>query len=254
MNESVTTLVLSAAIAFLVPVVGWMTFNKVMINYFGLQTVAGFGITNHSGRYMEQADDRYALIRDIYLKYREKNIADTGSHSMTIFAAKQEMLDRTGLSEPALAQQLTKLSMELILKNPMSYLRDVREGWINFWRIKLDIGNHFSNPAVGPVVYTIWRVERWVLMCGNLLAMFCIAFVFVRDVRRRWHSQFGLSTPMILACTVVCASIFQAMAEYGENPRYAVPTQSLAMLLVILTVWDLQWLRHRSRRGQPVTV
>src|SRR5215470_542250 len=64
-------------VLFLLPILGWATFNKVTINYFGLSTQAGLNLSNHSGRFMEKAGDQHAIVRDIYLKYREKQIAET---------------------------------------------------------------------------------------------------------------------------------------------------------------------------------
>jgi hypothetical protein len=34
--------------------------------------------------------------------------------------------------------------------------------------------------------------------------------------------------------------VLQALVEFGENPRYGIPTQSLAVTLVLLAAWDLR--------------
>jgi hypothetical protein len=210
------------------------------IDYFGLQTVSGYGITNHSGRFMESASDEHAMIRDIYLKHRQQNIERTGSHSMTIFLAKSEMLEKTGLDEVALSRQLAKISFELFMKEPSLYLRGVGEAWLDFWRVRLDIGENFTVPAAREVTYAVWRVERWLLMLTNLFAVLACVWIFARDVARRFQGRVGLSIPLIIVCTIVTGSVLQALAEYGENPRYAVPTQSIAVLLVLLAAWDLR--------------
>jgi len=36
------------------------------------------------------------------------------------------------------------------------------------------------------------------------------------------------------------ASVLQALAEFGENARYGIPTQSLAATLVVLVAWDIR--------------
>jgi hypothetical protein len=45
---------------------------------------------------------------------------------------------------------------------------------------------------------------------------------------------------MLLSCVLLAASVLQALVEYSENPRYGIPTQSLAVTLVLLAVWDLR--------------
>ncbi len=52
----------------LVPVLGWMSFNKEKTGYFTMSTWLGYHLTNHSGAFMEYAPDEYAVIRDIYLQ------------------------------------------------------------------------------------------------------------------------------------------------------------------------------------------
>ena len=54
----------------LLPVIGWMSFNKEKTGYFSITTWLGYHLTNHSGAFMEFAPDEYAVIRDIYLLFR----------------------------------------------------------------------------------------------------------------------------------------------------------------------------------------
>ena len=227
-------------VAFLLPVLGWAAFNKVTIDYFGLSTMAGYNLTNHSGRFMEKAGNQYATIRDIYLKYREQQIAETGRHSMTIFRARREMLEKTGLDEVALSRQLTKLSLELFAKYPVLYLRGVAESWASFWAAPNYMrSDKFTVPGAASVVEAIWSVERMFILMMNFLAIAASGWVLVRAVLRRLQGTAGLPIPLIVTCVIMAASVLQALAEFGENPRYGIPTQSLAVTLVLLTAWDL---------------
>jgi hypothetical protein len=240
-------------VAFLLPVLGWAVFNKITINYFGLSTMAGYNLTNHSGGFMEKAGDDYATIRDIYLKYREKKRAETGRHSMTIFIARQEMMEKTGLDEVALSRQLTKLSLELFARYPMLYLKGVAESWASFWAApNYMVVDKFTVPAAARIVNAIWPVERIFVLIMNFLAIAVSGWVVVHAVWRRLQGTMGLSIPLIVTCVLMGASVLQALAEFGENPRYGIPTQSLALMLVLLAAWDLRAaLRARSAAAKP---
>jgi len=57
-------------------------------------------------------------------------------------------------------------------------------------------------------------------------------------VRRR-KSQVELLTAA-LVLTVLAASLMQAMVEYGDNPRFGVPTQPLVLCYVVIFI-SLLW-------------
>ena len=229
------------AVAFLLPVLGWVAFNKVTINYFGFSTMAGYNLTNHSGRFMEKAGDEYATIRDIYLKYRTLQVAETGSHSFTVFYARRELLEKTGLDEVALSRQLTRLSLELFAKYPLLYLRSVAESWASFWAapnyMKPDM---LTVPGAARVVEATWLWERRLVLMMNFLAILASGWVLVSATVRRLKGTMGLPIPLIVTSVIIAASVLQALVEFGENPRYGIPTQSLAALLVLLVAWDLR--------------
>ena len=229
------------AVAFLLPVLGWAVFNKVTINYFGLTTMVGYNLTNHSGGFMEKAGDQYATIRDIYLKYREKRLEEGKSHRFTIFEARDEMMEKTGLDEVGLSRQLTRLSLDLFVSHPMLYLKGVAEAWASFWAAAnyMDT-DKFTTPGAAKVFAAIWPLERIVLRMMNFLAIVASGWVLVRGALQRWKGVTGLSIPMIVTCVIMVASVLQALVEFGENPRYGIPTQSLALTLVLLAVWDLR--------------
>jgi 4-amino-4-deoxy-L-arabinose transferase-like glycosyltransferase len=235
-------------VAFLLPVLGWAAFNKVTVDYFGLTTMVGYNLTNHSGGFMEKAGDEHATIRDIYLKYREQKIAERGTHSMTIFIAKREMLEKTGLDEVALSRQLTKLSLQLFVNNPALYLRSVAESWVSFWAAPIYMrSDQFSVPGAARAVGSVWRVERMLFLMLNVLAILASAWVVISAVVRRLKGTTGLPIPLIVTCVVMGASVLQAFVESGENARYGIPTQSLAATLVLLVAWDIRSaLRARS--------
>ena len=117
----------------LAPVIGWMSFNKEKTGYFSMTTWLGYHLTNHSGAFMEYAPGEYAVIRDIYLKYRKIKMAETGSHRMTFWLARQELRQVTGLPEPQISHQFQQLSMHLFAQFPLRYMASVADAWLSFW-------------------------------------------------------------------------------------------------------------------------
>lgn len=238
----------SIMIVFLVPVMAWAMFNKATLGYLGLSTNAGYGLTNHSGRFMEYAPDEYKVIRDIYLKHRQEKIAETGNSAVTIFLARDEMRRQTGLDHIALSQRLTRLSLELFVAHPALYLKSVGEAWASFWAVPIYVRwDSFTVPAAARLVESAFRVQRALLLCLNVFALVASGYVIAATVIQRFKGVHGLSIPMIVSCMLLSTSVLQALAEYGENPRYAIPTQSLAVMLVLLAVWDLRRFHKRRR-------
>jgi len=231
----------SVVVAFILPVLGWAAFNKATIGQFALSTNMGYGLTNHSGRFIEHAGDEYATIRDIYLKHREKKIAETGSSAVTIFLARDEMREQTGLDDIALSRRLTELSLALFMKYPSLYLKSVAEAWASFWAAPLYMRpDKFKTPGAAKLIGLGWPPERMLLLVANLLAVVASGWVMAAAVVRRVKGTYGMSIPLIVSCVVIGASVVQALFEYGENPRYGIPTQSLAVTLVLLVAWDLR--------------
>lgn len=241
------------ALAFLLPLVSWAVFNKATIDYFGISTMAGYNFSNHSGRFIEKAPDEYATIRDIFVKYREKKIAETGGSQMTIFEARDELMEKTGLDDVGLARQFTKLSLELFARYPALYLKGVAEAWASFWAAPMYMqSDKFTLPGAADVVQSAWHVERFFVLTMNFLAIVSCGAVLIHAVLRRVRGVIGIPVPLIVATVILGASVLQALVEFGENPRYGIPTQSLALTLVLLAAWDLREavVRRRSMFGE----
>ena len=150
----------------------------------------------------------------------------------------------------ALSRQLTRLSLELFAKYPALYLRGVAESWASFWAAPNYMNrDKFKVPGAARVVEAVWPVERLFVLLMNFLAIVVSGWVLVRAILRRLQGTTGLPIPLIVACVIMAASVLQALAEFGENPRYGIPTQSLAATLVLLAAWDL-WCAFRARSAR----
>jgi uncharacterized membrane protein YhaH (DUF805 family) len=236
---------------FLAPVLAWCAFNQATLGYFGLSTVTGLTLTNHSGAIIERAPDEFATLRDIYLKYRAEHIAVFGTHRMTIFDARPEMMARTGLSDAQLSQQLTRMSIRLFREHPADYAKSVAQAWLGFWTVPTPvIQDRFRSPSAFSIVSTIATAEKWIFRAAYAVFL-CLALpiAWIALIRNRARDT-SWNCAAAMVATVLAVSVIQAFLEYGSAGRYAVPTQSLAMAAIIIAASKIG--RQGERRSGEV--
>ena len=215
-------------------ILGWCVFNKVHLDYFGVSTLAGYSLTQHAGAVMEYAPVDYAPIRDIYLKYREARVVLTGTHSMTIWDAYPEMMQRTGLGFVALSKELGRLSMSLLLSHPGSYAETAIDAWVRFWKAPLTpaflVVEEAPKTLLG-ILDAIWHIERYLLVASKGLFLVLLSIALVKLAwKRQPENLMGLA----VGATIVAASVLQALTEYGENARYSLPFQPLIFAAIAM--------------------
>ena len=228
-RQRITQAVIFLVVASL-PIGGWMAFNKQHIGHFSLTSLLGYNLSNHTGAFMEKAADEHALFRDIYLKYRDRKMQQSGSHPMTIFSAKQELRQASGLGEVELSARFQRISVELIARYPELYLWSVAKAWASFWAVpRSEQQEVLNSPAVkrwldgiGKVEHVLLRLLNVVFLLSSLLMLFCAL-----RLRRSGLGEFV--APAFMATVVLATSVVQALAEYGENPRYFIPSQPLVI-------------------------
>jgi hypothetical protein len=242
-----------AVLAFLLtsslPVLGWMNFNKQHIGHFSLTSLLGYNLSNHTGAFMEMASDEHALFRDIYVKYRDEKIRETGSHQMTIFRARNELKRASGLNEVELSSRFQRISMELIAKHPQRYLLSVVKAWASFWAVpRYGQTQNIKYISLAKTLDWIWKVEHPLLRLVNTTFLLSSALLTIQILRQRKQGITDFAAPAFMAIIVLATSIVQALAEYGENPRYFIPSQPL---VIAATAMALQVLLQKYRR-QPM--
>ena len=217
------------------PVLGWAGFNKQQTGYFTITTLLGYNLSNHSGAFMERAPDKDAVLRDIYLKYRDRKMAETGSHHMTIFNARKELLQTTGLSEIGLSREFQRISVNLFMAYPADYLGSVAKAWLsywtepNYWRL-----DKVRNPSVSTVAQIIWKAQHLLLRGLNVVFILLTPYVVWRALMCRDAVSHGMRIALVLAANVLSVSVMQALVEFGENGRYFIPSQPLVLMFVLL--------------------
>ena len=237
------SLVARVALPALLLVLGWSAFNYVEAGYFGLTALGGYSLTNHSGAFMELAPDRYATIRDLYLHYRRIQVAALGNNTGTIWKAYPYILQATGYSYVQLSRQLTRLSLWLFVHHPLLYTRHVGLSVRLFW------APAFYQPALRANVASvkgalamIWSVQRPFLIFMYFVFFLATLHSLSSLLIQRQVCRFKfLCLPIALT---VSGCLIQALVEFGENGRYAIPYQSL----VILVICD--WLAAEIQDGK----
>ena len=223
-----------------IPILAWCYVNKIYTGYFSLTTLSGYSLTNHSGAFMELAPDRYAIVRDIYLRKRAQYVQQTGSHVMTIFKIDEEIRKETGYSYGKLSEELKNLSIHLFITHPILYGRSVAKAWINFWRPPGPNSQvSLARYSPGNAIFYIQTAYHLILYSVFLL----ISFLSV--TRARSILKLNLFDYFCIS-VVLSASVFQALIEYGDNPRYGLPFHPVTIYLavaVLLRVW-----RRSSRK------
>lgn len=242
-----------AVLAFLLisslPVAGWMSFNKQQIGHFSLTSLLGYNLSNHTGAFMELASDEHALFRDIYVKYRDEKIRETGFHHMTIFRARDELKQASGLDEVELSSRFQRISVELIAQNPQRYALSVARAWASFWAVpRYGQRQNIKNSGLADALDWLWKIEHPLLRLLNAIFLLSSTLLAIQMVRHRKQGIAKFAAPAFMTTVVVATSVVQALAEYGENPRYFIPSQPLVIAATALAILALV----QTYRRQPV--
>ncbi len=229
---------LPAALALLPGVLllyGWCAVMQAKTGYFTLSNQSGFGVVNHTVEFIEYAPPEYAVVRDILLRERAIRIAAAGHAGNTIWYAWPEIQKATGWTLPEASVKLQAMSRRMVLEHPVTYTLSIARAWVSFWTVPLIwMPEHIGSPALRSAAEGLWWVEHKLLRLGNAAFVLLVAAVIaVPAVRRRVRWDLTLSA---ITGTILISSLIQAMADQGAGSRYHLPTQSLAMLVVLVAI------------------
>jgi hypothetical protein len=195
---------------------------------------------DHTLAFIELAPDRYATIRDIYLRHRDEERARTGRHNVS-WKGVPDAMAATGLSLPALAMELERMSKEMFMRHPLLYARGVTQAWVDFWPAPMYWQPTVLRiPSVARFIELTWRLEQPLVRLANAVFVGLVAVVMLSPaLRQRLRWDITLTT---LAAIILLTSLVQALANWSENARYAISVQPLVILIVLSTA--VRQLRH----------
>lgn len=245
-NKSALAGIVVFTVISLVVILGWVGFIHDRYHQWGLTTMTGYHMIQHTGEFFEYVPDQYADLRDTYLKYRDARIAQYGTQANTIWEAIPAMQEVSGKSFYDLSRLLVRISVDLIRQHPLLYMRNVIEGWWMFWRVPV----YWSPEALRwegllPGLRLLIFIERLALFGFNLIfVVTSLLAAFWRKARSAWQVNAAL---WCILGTVWIGSILQTLMDHGDNPRFLVPMQSLVVLWVLWVCYQslLNWTKSQ---------
>ncbi len=235
------TAALSILLAGLAIIGVWVNLIHQRFGIWSMDTMTGYHLMNHSGIFFEDVPDEYAGIRDTFIRYRDAQVALTGNPGNAIWDAIPDLVNVSGLDFTPLSSLLAKISIRLFLQHPGQYLLTVGEGWAAFWKVPVHWALESPTPFTEAARRVLTLIIRGVLFIINVAFIAGTVSLAWGKARQVLHMQGFI---VLLVGTTWFASILQAFVEYGDNPRYSIPTQTLVLLVVI---WWSYALLNRNR-------
>ena len=238
---------------------GWMAFIHQRYGDWALTTMTGYHTIQHTGAYFEYVPDEYAALRDTYIRYRDEQIARTGTQTNAVWEAIPAMQRAAKLNFYDLSRLLTKLSVQLIREHPDLFLQNALSGWWMFWRAPVYWqADALRWPALAEGLKLAILAARAVFFAANLLflaASLLFPLALIRNAVMGSIAALGSTAPhsplstrpfpiaprltlpataWLIASAIWICSILQTLLDHGDNPRFLIPLQSLVILFLLL--------------------
>jgi hypothetical protein len=228
---------------------GFSVYNGRTHGVWGPSTMTGYRLTQHVGSVMEDAPDRYRVLRDIFLAHRARVVAETGSPINTIWTAIPDMERATGLPYGRLSLEVNAMSLAVARRHPMVLARSIATAWLWFWSRPMYLNPSEAHPP--PVRTTLEWVARTERPAGLALNLALLTIALGWLVRPGIRRRLPLTALLAVAATLT-GSVVQAVAEHSDNGRFAVPFLPLVVIAVLVSLpTSLVWRPPGSSHGNP---
>jgi hypothetical protein len=225
---------------------GWLYYMKSHYHVISPTAIGGYNMVQHAGEFFDDLPDDYATIRDVYIQYRDEQIALRGSQNNAIWQAVPALTESTGLSFYELSRELSELSWKLIRDHPVAYAVNVIEGWIWFW--KAPVYWHaevISNAILKTIMRFYVLLGRGVAVASNAAFILISAALLISRKMRDWVK---IDPMLVLVGGLIgWTSIVQSIFEHGDNPRFLVPLQLFVIYFVVRTINAMLGSRVKAR-------
>jgi 4-amino-4-deoxy-L-arabinose transferase-like glycosyltransferase len=239
-----TTLVLGVAVLG-----AWMNYIHKNFYIWNMSSMAGFNMIQHTGYYFDYVPDKFATLRDTYIKFRDERIAKYGTQGNAIWEAIPEMQKASGYSFYEMSAILSRLSIRLIREHPDLYLKYVIKGWWMFWLAPIYyIKTNMPSELFGEIFRYLTYAERGLLVGANTFFVFTsAASLLLKKVR----GYFKI-TPFLamVASTIWICSVVQTLLDHGDNPRFLVPLQSMVVLWALFIIFQIVSRKREDRKSR----
>jgi hypothetical protein len=233
---------LAAGFSGLFIIGAWVYFIHEHFGIWSLSVMNGYNLVQHTGLFFEYLPDKYAAIRDTYIQFRNDRIAQTGAPGNAIWDAIPALEQVSGLGFIPLSNLLTKVSIELIIKHPGLYLRNVLQGWVWFWKAPVYWAHAaITNPIWQSIISKLVTIERGLIIIFNLAFISGSLALFWKKLRNLLRMNVFV---WFVAGIIWLTSILQTLLDHGDNPRFSIPVQTL--ILFVVCWWIISLLDRRG--------
>ncbi|WP_265445299.1 hypothetical protein [Acetivibrio straminisolvens] len=217
-------------IPLFISIIGWSFVNLKYNNTFSIATGRGFAFMEMAGGYIELAPDDYPynVIKEVYIRERDKNIRNGIPHIDTIWGITDELQEKTGLSYDELSQKVKDMCIKVMLKKPEIYIKAVIRSEINFWKT---FGILIMTEANVPTpIKLVNIIQRGILILLQIPFIIAPIIFFINWKRKNKFSNYKILLVFSFAYILILGvSILIALVEGGEG-RFAMPTFPLLII------------------------
>ncbi|MBP5787694.1 MAG: hypothetical protein J6Y19_07760 [Kiritimatiellae bacterium] len=198
------------------PVLALITFNATHVGKPILSSTLPFNLSQHTLPFIESAepdDPRHLVPEIVRLRDQYWPLAQSLDDNRA-FIPRPPM-------EPASddADYLLHLSLSAIRHRPGAYCISVFNAWLRFWRVSFLYDSDCLH---------VPGLDRWIRLLWTPLKLIWLAieFFFLATLLAlpfKWVKQRSIGPVEMVSLLILSVSVLQALVEYGDNSRYAIP-------------------------------
>ena len=234
--------------------------NYQRFGFFRVTPSAGFHFSTKMMSFVERLPDEYAEVREILVRERDAQLVKRGgphSGTQTIWSARPELSEATGLSYPELSDFLIRMNLTLIRKAPVEYLQEVARSMAGYWFPPADTLAGLNST----VARWLWAIVHGLVVAVFFLQVAVFGGVSVFDASNRiagspHASPRLITTPtqsiayLLAGAIVLYTMVLSCAIDIGEV-RQRRPTDALIVFMCFLgaCVWMSSIAAERIPRG-----
>ncbi|AXG74934.1 phospholipid carrier-dependent glycosyltransferase [Flavobacterium arcticum] len=205
--------------------------NYINSGKFVSTSIYGFYSAQNCVYYAEKGPEEYSDIINVYVKHREEVIKNEEDVAMTIWSAKEEMHEKTGLNLIELSDRLNDYGKTTIIQNPLNYFKQVLLSWREFWKNSIYWSyESFNFKYANKACIAVWYLDSFILQIVKILFLLIIPYHLFLYIKNR-----KMTPEFIIVVFVFATSLMQALVTFGTNSRYSYPFEFLMVIALLLT-------------------
>lgn len=103
----------------------WLQVQYNYTGHYAVTNLVGFNLINHTGKFIEFASPKYDFIKNEYLRYRDIKMKTVGNPYFVIYEIDDTLKNNYNLTTIELSHILKDMSIELISRHPIEYIKSL---------------------------------------------------------------------------------------------------------------------------------